>query len=77
MRLPEPYTFFVDRCLGTGDVCDVLRASGINIVVHDDVFGQRTDDVEWNVIELAARDAADPDSDGALNRWPQLGRAAL
>jgi hypothetical protein len=28
VRLPEPYTFFVDRCLGTGDVCAVLRSAG-------------------------------------------------
>jgi hypothetical protein len=33
VRLPEPYTFFIDRCLGTGDVCEVLRSAGVTIVV--------------------------------------------
>jgi hypothetical protein len=47
VRLPEPYTFFIDRCLGTGDVCTVLRAAGATIVQHDDAFGQSTHDVDW------------------------------
>jgi predicted nuclease of predicted toxin-antitoxin system len=47
VRLPEPYTFFVDRCLGTCDVCTELRSAGANVVMHDDVFGQSTEDVDW------------------------------
>jgi hypothetical protein len=43
----EPYTFFTDRCLGTGDVCEVLRSAGVTVVAHDEVFGQSTEDVDW------------------------------
>lgn len=50
-RLPEPWTFFVDRCLGTGDVPTGLRAlvepDGHKVVVHDDEFAQDTKDVVW------------------------------
>lgn len=50
-RLPEPWTFFVDRCLGTGDVPTGLRAlvepEGHKVVIHDDQFPQDTKDVVW------------------------------
>ncbi len=50
-RLPEPWTFFVDRCLGTGDVPAGLRAlvepEGHKVVVHDDQYPQDTKDVVW------------------------------
>jgi hypothetical protein len=50
-RLPEPWTFFVDRCLGTGDVPTGLRTlvdpDRHKVVVHDDEFPQDTKDVVW------------------------------
>ena len=48
MRLAEPYTFFVDRSLGSGLVPDALRQENERGVVHDEQFGdQDTSDVVW------------------------------
>ena len=48
MRLAEPYTFFVDRSLGSGLVPDALRQENERVVVHDEQFGdQDTADVVW------------------------------
>ena len=48
MRLAEPYTFFVDRSLGSGLVPDALRQENERVVVHDEQFGdQDTPDVVW------------------------------
>ncbi len=35
---PEPLTFFIDAALGRIMVADALRAEGLNVVLHDDVF---------------------------------------
>jgi hypothetical protein len=47
VRLPEPYTFFIDRSLGGHVVADGLRGSGEKVRVHDDLFAQDTDDEVW------------------------------
>lgn len=47
MRLAEPFTFFIDRSLGSGIVPSALRACGEAVVVHDDHFGEDTTDVAW------------------------------
>lgn len=47
MRLPEPYVFFVDRSLGGRVVAGALRAAGVDVRAHDDVFAQDTDDEVW------------------------------
>ena len=44
---PEPLTFFIDRSLGRKKVPNALRAAGLDVRVHDDLFPQRTEDVEW------------------------------
>ncbi len=44
---PEPLTFFIDAALGRIMVADALRAEGLNVVLHDDVFPQGTPDEEW------------------------------
>jgi hypothetical protein len=48
VRLAEPYTFFVDRSLGSGLVPDALRQQNEHVVVHDEHFAQdNTADVVW------------------------------
>lgn len=47
MRLAEPFTFFIDRSLGSGIVSSALRDLGESVVVHDDHFDHDTTDVTW------------------------------
>jgi len=48
VRLVEPYTFFVDRSLGSEFVPSALRRANEQIVVHDEQFpDQDTSDVIW------------------------------
>lgn len=54
MKLPEPYTYFVDRSLGRGLVVEVLRAAKENVHAHDDHFAQDTPDAEW-LVEVGRR----------------------
>ncbi len=49
MKLPEPYTYFVDRSLGRGIVVEALRAAKQTVYAHDDHFPQNTPDAEWLV----------------------------
>jgi hypothetical protein len=44
---PEPLVFFIDRSLGRKKVPDALRAAGVEIRVHDELFTQGTADVVW------------------------------
>jgi hypothetical protein len=50
VRLPDPLVFFIDRCLGTGDVPAAV-ASGLLpteiIHIHDNLFAQNSEDVPW------------------------------
>ncbi|MBP0021143.1 MAG: hypothetical protein J7647_26770 [Cyanobacteria bacterium SBLK] len=48
-------TFFVDRSLGKHTVPEILRATGINVEIHDDHFSQQTLDVEW-IPEIGEQD---------------------
>ncbi|MFN9600883.1 MAG: hypothetical protein ACK56T_17820 [Dolichospermum sp.] len=47
MSKPESITFFTDRCLGAGTVPEKLRHAGIQVEIHDQHFGQGTQDVDW------------------------------
>ena len=50
MRLPEPLTFLIDRCLGTKAVPDALRPAlleGEALVILDDQFEPDTQDATW------------------------------
>lgn len=47
MTTPKSITFFIDRCLGTGTVPEKLRNAGILVEIHDEHFGQGTQDVDW------------------------------
>jgi predicted nuclease of predicted toxin-antitoxin system len=44
---PEEPTFFLDRSLGKYTVAAALRAAGVKLLVHDDLFPQTATDVEW------------------------------
>lgn len=44
---PEPLVFFIDRSLGRKKVPEALRAAGVEIRVHDELFPQGTQDVDW------------------------------
>jgi hypothetical protein len=47
-KLGEPFTFFVDRSLGSGIVPAALRRQNEQVIVHDDHFRQpHTPDVVW------------------------------
>ncbi len=46
-RLPEPWTFFVDRSLGERVVTDALRAAGESVESHDDHFRPDAADQTW------------------------------
>jgi hypothetical protein len=50
VRLPDPLTFFIDRCLGTGDVPREITSGLLakeTIRLHDDLFAQDATDVKW------------------------------
>lgn len=47
LKLPEPFTYFVDRCLGGEILPNALRESGFNIEVHHDHFKDDTADAAW------------------------------
>ena len=49
MKLPEPFTYFVDRSLGRACVVDALRDAGEKVLAHDDRFAQDTLDSDWLV----------------------------
>lgn len=44
---PAAPVFFIDRSLGGKFVVDALKAVGATVIVHDDVFSQNTEDVDW------------------------------
>jgi hypothetical protein len=54
VKLPEPYTYFVDRSLGRGIVVEALRAANETVHAHDDHFAQNTPDAEW-LVEVGRR----------------------
>jgi hypothetical protein len=47
VKLPEPFTFFVDRALGKDVAPGALRAQGHQVVAGDEAFLQTATDVEW------------------------------
>lgn len=44
---PEPPTFFIDRNAGGHSFRDLLKASGLNVVLHDDEFPRTAADQDW------------------------------
>ncbi|MGB3614160.1 MAG: hypothetical protein WBA10_10225 [Elainellaceae cyanobacterium] len=43
----EPFTFFIDRCLGGKSLAQALRNLNIAVEVHDDHFAKNALDVDW------------------------------
>jgi hypothetical protein len=42
VKLPEPFTYFVDRSLGRSVIVEMLRAAAEQTIAHDDRFAQDT-----------------------------------
>jgi predicted nuclease of predicted toxin-antitoxin system len=47
MSQGQSITFFIDRCLGSQQIAQVLRNTGILIEIHDDHFAKNAQDVDW------------------------------
>ena len=47
MKLPEPYTFFVDRALGGKVIVGALRDAGHQAEAGDDHFETNAEDAVW------------------------------
>lgn len=72
MRPPEPFTFFIDRCLGKYDVPAAVGGAllaGESVLVHDDLFRQDTDDEEW-LPQVGERGWVVLSKDPAMRRSP-------
>lgn len=79
MRLPEPYTFFIDRSLGTRDVPDALRGvlgENEGLHIHDDLFAQDAPDDTW-LSHVGTSKWIAFSKDDAIRRNPALIRALL
>lgn len=68
-RRTDPPVFFVDRSLGAVDVPRALRAAGAKVEVHDDHFGQDTEDAEW-LGDVGARGWIVLTKDARIQRHP-------
>lgn len=67
-------SFFVDRSLGRATVVSRLREAGFEVIAHDAVLPQDTDDATW-IRHAAERGWVILTKDGAIRRNP-LERAA-
>jgi hypothetical protein len=47
VKLPEPFTYFVDRSLGNKVLVQHLRDSRLRVEAHDDHFKPDTPDQDW------------------------------
>jgi predicted nuclease of predicted toxin-antitoxin system len=54
MSKSETTTFFIDRCLGSKAIIEILRAADISVEVHDEHFGRNAPDIDW-IPEVAIR----------------------
>jgi len=75
-RLPEPWTFFVDRSLGGKVVADALRAAGEAVEVHDDHFAADAADQTW-LAEIGMRAWVVLSKDDRIRRNPVEREALL
>lgn len=72
MRLPEPFTFLLDRCLGTKAVPQVITpalAEGEKLILLDDHFAPNTLDAAW-IPEVGAKGWVIITKDTAMRRNP-------
>ncbi len=75
-RLPEPWTFFVDRSLGGRVVADALRAIGEAVEIHDDHFASDSPDQKW-LAEVGAHAWVVLSKDDRIRRNPVERQALL
>lgn len=47
MTQPQSITFFIDRCLGSKSIVEILRKAGITVEIHDEHFDKGAQDVDW------------------------------
>ncbi len=76
--MPRPLespVFFTDRCLGTREVPNVLRAAGATVEVHDSHFAENMAD-PYLLAEIGARGWVLLTKDKRI-RWRPMERAAL
>ncbi|MCC7383931.1 MAG: hypothetical protein IT384_18960 [Deltaproteobacteria bacterium] len=66
-KLPEPYTFFIDRCLGERTVPEALRAEGYAIRLHSELFEDAIEDAVW-LPEVGRRNLVVLTKDRAIRR---------
>ena len=74
---PEPFTFFIDRCLGKYDVPSAVSTAllhGETMQIHDDLLAQDTDDEEWLPM-VAARGWVVLSKDPAMRHSPLVAEA--
>ena len=73
---PEPIEFFLDRSLGRHVFPRVLRAHGLSVHVHDEVFSQDTPDEVW-ITQVAASGLVAVTRDKRIGRTPTELRAVF
>jgi hypothetical protein len=44
---PEPLVCFIDECLGRYAVPRALRAAGVEVILHHELFAAGIDDADW------------------------------
>jgi hypothetical protein len=71
---PEQPTFFIDRCLGRGEVPSALRAAGALVETHDDHFAIDCEDEAWLAV-VGARGWLVLTKDKYIRRRPRERRA--
>lgn len=79
MKPREPFTFFVDRCLGKHDVPNGIRSELLaneNVECLDDHYAQNAEDAVW-ISEIGAKGWIVITKDAALRRNPLEIRAML
>ncbi len=72
MRLPEPFTFFLDRCLGTKAVPRVITpalAQEEKLILLDDHFASNALDASW-IPQVGAKGWVIITKDSAMRRNP-------
>src|SRR5438876_7899284 len=71
---PESLVFFIDRSLGRKKVPEALRAAGLDIRVHDELFPQATQDVVWLAFAQFDNDVRSDRTRAGMKAALELGR---
>ncbi len=79
MRPPEPFTFFIDRCLGRYDVPNAVRLAlrdGETLRIHDEILEQNAPDDLWLPM-VAEHGWVVLSKDPSMRRTPLIANAIL